>query len=61
MRSCAALRSSVSVAASEFKGDRLVRYTRGMIEIFDRASLERQACECYDSDRAWGQLSNTCN
>jgi CRP-like cAMP-binding protein len=54
---CGALRSSVSIAASEFKRDGLIRYSRGLIDIIDRPRLERQSCECYSSDRArWRRL-----
>jgi CRP-like cAMP-binding protein len=42
-----ALRSSVSLVASEFKEKGLIDYTRGHLEILDRAGLEAQACECY--------------
>jgi CRP-like cAMP-binding protein len=49
---CGALRSSISLTAGEFKRDRLIQYRRGLIEILDRPGLERQACECYASDRA---------
>jgi CRP-like cAMP-binding protein len=45
-----ALRSSISLAASEFKEMGLIRYSRGHLEIVDRAGLERRACECYASD-----------
>jgi CRP-like cAMP-binding protein len=47
-----ALRSSISVIASEFKSQGLIRYSRGHVEIIDRPRLERRACECYDVDRA---------
>jgi CRP-like cAMP-binding protein len=43
-----ALRSSISLAASEFKHAGLIRYSRGHLEIVDRPGLERLACECYD-------------
>jgi CRP-like cAMP-binding protein len=47
-----ALRSSISIAASEFKRAGLIRYSRGLVEILDRAGLEDRACECYAKDRA---------
>jgi CRP-like cAMP-binding protein len=47
-----ALRSSISVTASEFKEQGLIRYSRGLVEILDRPGLERRACECYSIDRA---------
>jgi CRP-like cAMP-binding protein len=56
---CGALRSSVSVTASEFKREGLIGYTRGLIEILDRPGLERSACECYASDRVrWDRLAS---
>jgi CRP-like cAMP-binding protein len=45
-----ALRSSVSMAASEFKDAGLIRYSRGQVEILNRDGLERLACECYRAD-----------
>jgi CRP-like cAMP-binding protein len=50
-----ALRSSISLAASEFKEMGLIRYSRGHLEIIDRAGLERCACECYAHDSARGE------
>ncbi len=47
-----ALRSSVSLAASGFKSDGLITYSRGRVTILDRAGLERRACECYRGDMA---------
>jgi CRP-like cAMP-binding protein len=47
-----ALRSSISLIASEFKDMGLIRYSRGHMEILDRRGLEGRACECYRHDRA---------
>lgn len=47
-----ALRSSISVIASEFKNQGLIRYSRGHMEILDHPGLEKWACECYRHDRA---------
>jgi CRP-like cAMP-binding protein len=47
-----ALRSSISLIASEFKELGLIRYSRGHIEILDREGLESRACECYGHDQA---------
>jgi CRP-like cAMP-binding protein len=47
-----ALRSSISLVASEFKEMDLIRYSRGHLEIIDRQGLERCACECYAIDCA---------
>lgn len=46
-----ALRSSISLTASEFKDAGLIRYSRGQVEILDRPRLEQRACECYRADR----------
>jgi CRP-like cAMP-binding protein len=46
-----ALRSSISLAASEFKDAGLIRYSRGHLEILDRAGLEDVACGCYRARR----------
>ena len=40
-------RPSVSIAASILQRAGFVRYSRGRIEIVDRAGLESVACECY--------------
>jgi CRP-like cAMP-binding protein len=40
-------RSTVSLAASALKKQRLIDYSRGQVTILDRAGLQRQACECY--------------
>jgi CRP-like cAMP-binding protein len=40
-------RASVSIAASILQRAGFIRYSRGRIEVVDRAGLERAACECY--------------
>lgn len=40
-------RSSVSEAASRLQAHGTIRYSRGAIEVADRAALEHAACECY--------------
>jgi CRP-like cAMP-binding protein len=40
-------RPSVSIAASILQRAGFIRYSRGRIEIVDRAGLESAACECY--------------
>jgi CRP-like cAMP-binding protein len=40
-------RSTVSLAASALKMRGVIDYSRGLVTILDRVSLERQACECY--------------
>lgn len=44
-------RSAVSLVATALKADGLIDYTRGEIQILDRAKLERRACECYATTR----------
>jgi CRP-like cAMP-binding protein len=43
-------RNSVTVAATSFKRDRLIKYARGRIEIVNRLGLIRAACECYSTE-----------
>ena len=40
-------RPTVSLAAGVLKDEKLIRYSRGMIHLLDRAGLEKRACECY--------------
>jgi CRP-like cAMP-binding protein len=40
-------RSTMSIAASQLKRDRLIEYTRGVLHILDVKGLEAKACECY--------------
>jgi CRP-like cAMP-binding protein len=40
-------RPSVSIAASILQRAGFIRYSRGRIEVVDRAGLESAACECY--------------
>jgi CRP-like cAMP-binding protein len=47
-----ALRSSISMLASDFKHQGLIGYSRGHLQILDRPRLEARACECYRADRA---------
>ena len=42
-------RTTISVAATAFKDAGIIRYSRGQIEVTDRAKLEGRACECYRS------------
>ena len=44
-------RSSVSVSAHGLQAAGLIRYSRGKIEIVNRAGLEESACECYAAIR----------
>ena len=40
-------RPTVSIAAAVLKHEKLIEYTRGVIEILDVKGLERRSCECY--------------
>jgi CRP-like cAMP-binding protein len=40
-------RPAVTIAAGALQKERVIHYTRGHIEVLDRAGLERMACECY--------------
>jgi len=40
-------RPTVTMAAGNLKREKLIEYTRGMIQIVDRAGLELRSCECY--------------
>jgi len=40
-------RSTMSIAASQLKHQKLIEYTRGVIRILDAKGLEKTACECY--------------
>lgn len=44
-------RTTVSAAATVLRNEGLIRYSRGQLEILDRAGLESRSCECYDSVR----------
>jgi hypothetical protein len=53
-------RASVSEAAAEFQKANLIRYSRGVISIIDRAGLEGRTCECYwVVTREWDRLLGT--
>lgn len=52
-------RSTVSQVASALKADGLIDYTRGDIEIRDRAGLEKRSCECYATNQHFRHLIET--
>ena len=45
-------RPAVSLAMGTLQRAGLIRYTRGHIEVLDRAHLEEAACRCYQTTRA---------
>ena len=45
-------RATVTVAAGQLQRRKLIDYTRGRVEIVNRAGLEARACECYQLVRA---------
>jgi CRP-like cAMP-binding protein len=44
-------RTTVTVVARALQAAGLIRYSRGMVDILDRAGLEAIACECYGTVR----------
>lgn len=40
-------REGVSEAARSLRDEDIIKYHRGLIQVLDRARLERQCCECY--------------
>jgi CRP-like cAMP-binding protein len=40
-------RSTISAVANQLRGAGLIRFSRGNVEVLDRAGLEARACECY--------------
>jgi CRP-like cAMP-binding protein len=45
-------RASVNEVARAFQGEGLIRYSRGVITVLNRPSLEAAACECYSKIKA---------
>jgi CRP-like cAMP-binding protein len=54
-------RSTVSQVASGLKAEGLIDYSRGLIEIRDRAGLERRSCECYATNQHFRHLIESGN
>jgi CRP-like cAMP-binding protein len=52
-------RTTVSIAAGALRENGMIRYSRGQIEILDRAALERAACECYGVLSGLGRRTTT--
>lgn len=46
-------RPSLTQAAGLLQEKGLIRYSRGKVDIIDRAGLECHACECYDAVKAY--------
>ncbi|MEO7026173.1 MAG: Crp/Fnr family transcriptional regulator [Caulobacteraceae bacterium] len=49
-------RSTVSQVAGALKAEVIIDYSRGEIEILDRARLESRSCECYATNSHFRQL-----
>jgi CRP-like cAMP-binding protein len=45
-------RPSVTLAAAELQKDSCIQYSRGHVQVLDRARLYQRACECYPPMRA---------
>jgi CRP-like cAMP-binding protein len=41
-------RTTITAAAGDLRDRGIIRFKRGVLEIADRAALERSSCECYD-------------
>jgi CRP-like cAMP-binding protein len=44
-------RPSVSLVATAFQQDGIIKYSRGNMQVLDRRRLEKAACECYSTVR----------
>ena len=50
-------RTTVNAVARELQDEGLITTRRGIIEVHDRAGLERRSCECYDRvERFFGDI-----
>jgi len=50
-------RTTINAVARELQDQGLITTRRGIIEVHDRAGLERRACECYDRvERFFGEI-----
>jgi CRP-like cAMP-binding protein len=49
-------RTTVTETAKRFRDEGLIGYSRGVIDIHDRAGLERRSCECYRTNRHYRDL-----
>jgi hypothetical protein len=52
----------VTLLAGKLQQDGIIRYSRGHIEILDRARLEAASCECYRTiNRRIDEAYRSCN
>ena len=50
-------RTTINAVARELQDEGLITTRRGIIEVHDRAGLERRSCECYDRvERFFGDI-----
>jgi len=42
-------RSAITIAAGALQKKKLIRYTRGKIDVLNRRGLEAESCECYEA------------
>lgn len=49
-------RVSITTAAIDLRRNSLISYSRGRLMVLDRPGLEKAACSCYASDRAYAAL-----
>ena len=40
-------REGISEAAKRLRGEDIIKYHRGLIQVLNRPRLEKMACECY--------------
>ncbi len=44
-------RTTISAVANQLKSEKLIRYSRGAVEVLNREGLEARSCECYAAIR----------
>lgn len=49
-------RSTISQVAAILKAEGLIDYSRGIIQVLDRAGLQGKSCECYATNRRFREL-----